>query len=188
VVGYPSDYTLFTGESAQLPAPNNVPSAIAISPEYPFNEFAQIPWVVNSVPNSTIGALQGDSKTKILSILDGTSNTILMVEAAGRPNLYLNNRATGLMLSGNYGGFGGWADPTSAGSLLWGSDGAGNGPGGQVVMNASNDYDIYAFHGVGANCGFCDGSVHFLNTTIPNHTIGCLLTGRGGEVDTNFGQ
>jgi prepilin-type N-terminal cleavage/methylation domain-containing protein/prepilin-type processing-associated H-X9-DG protein len=188
VVGYPSDYTLFTGPSSQLPAPTPGPMAICgFSP--PGNEanvlgmFAQVP-----ATGSLIGAMQGDSKTKILSILDGLSNTIMVVEAAGRPNLYENNRQVGT-LSGNYGGFGGWADPGSAGSMLFGSDGTGqNGPTGSCVMNCNNDWDMYSFHGVGANFGFADGSVHFITTTINPLVVANLLTARGGETNTNFGQ
>jgi prepilin-type processing-associated H-X9-DG protein len=85
------------------------------------------------------------------------------------------------------GGFGGWGDATSAGSMLFGSDGTGTILMGQCVMNCSNDYDMYAFHGVGVNVLFCDGSVHFLTNSIPSLQIGNMLTARGGEILVNTG-
>jgi len=178
VYGYPSDYMPFSGP----------PTTAMTSPAAIYSSEVTVIWNGSgTAPNSAIGALVADAKTKILSILDGTSNTILICEAAGRPGWYENNKPVGT-ITGNYGGFGGWADPGSAGSMLFGSDSTGTSVTGQCVMNCSNDFDMYAFHGVGANACFCDGSVHFLTTTVNPIIIGSLLTARGGEVTTNFGQ
>jgi prepilin-type processing-associated H-X9-DG protein len=114
----------------------------------------------------------------------------MVVEAAGRPDWYISGgHGPGAQINGYCGGFGGWADPGSADSMLFGSDAVGIFPPvGPVVVNGSNDFDIYAFHAVGANCGFADGSVHFINTTIPNYIVASLLTARGGETTTNLDQ
>ncbi len=180
VVGYPSDYSPFTGTSSQIPG-GGTPAAI-------YAQEANLIWGAGNWSN-LLGALQADTKTKILSVLDGTSNTVLMCEAAGRPAWYANNRQQGVQITGNYGGFGGWADPGSAGSMIYGSDGSGlNGPTGQCVLNCSNDFNMFSFHGVGVNAGFVDGSVHFLNSTIAPNIILSLMTARGGETTTNFSQ
>src|SRR5262249_31487012 len=62
------------------------------------------------------GALQPDHKPPIADFTDGTSNTILVAEIAGKNQLYRNGLNTGTALSGFFGGEGGWADATSAAS------------------------------------------------------------------------
>jgi prepilin-type N-terminal cleavage/methylation domain-containing protein/prepilin-type processing-associated H-X9-DG protein len=186
-VGFPADYCPFAGSVA---AYGGTPQAVATSE----GTALSMPSAVLNPPGtaSYIGALQGDNKTKLLSITDGTSNTILVVEQAGKPILYNNNRQVGtiaLATSGGspaFAGLGGWGDPTSAGGMLFGSDATGQFSPGQCVMNCSNDYDMYGFHGVGCNVLFCDGSTHFLTTSIQPLIIGNLLTARGGEINVNF--
>jgi prepilin-type N-terminal cleavage/methylation domain-containing protein/prepilin-type processing-associated H-X9-DG protein len=181
ITAYPADYSPFCGDPLTNPQIGEGPEAISKS--------EALLLALAAPPNNTaslLGALQIDFKTKILSILDGTSNTIMIVESAGKPNLYQNNRLISNLLSGTAGGYGGWGDPTSAASRLFGSDNTGQTTPGQCVMNCSNDYDMYGFHGVGCNNLFADGSVHFLTNNISNVIICNLLTARGGEVNTNF--
>lgn len=130
------------------------------------------------------GPLQENNPTPILSITDGTSNTILIAEIAGKNELYRAGKDTGTQLSGYYGGEGGWADATSGGSSLWGSSGDGTTAPGSCGINCSNDYGLYSFHAVGANVVFADGSVHFLNTSTPILTLCAYVTSQGAEVIT----
>ena len=55
---------------------------------------------------------------------------------------------------------------------------------GTIPLNGSNDSEVYAFHPAGANTVFCDGSVHFLKTTMSLKTLAQLVTRAGGEVTT----
>jgi prepilin-type N-terminal cleavage/methylation domain-containing protein/prepilin-type processing-associated H-X9-DG protein len=129
------------------------------------------------------GALQPDAGTAIVAIQDGTSNTIMYAEFAGKNTLYQAGHNTGTALSGYYGGEGGWADPTSGGSLLYGSSGDGTVTPGICGINCSNDFGLYSFHTGGANCVFCDGSVRFLNTSMDVTALAYKVTRAGGEVD-----
>lgn len=124
--------------------------------------------------------------TAILALTDGTSNTILLAEIAGKNELYRASRDTSATLSGFYGGEGGWADATSAGSSLWGSSGDGTVTPGSCGINCSNDYGFYAFHPGGANVLLADGSVHFLSSATSITTLCALVTRSGGEVATNY--
>ncbi len=129
------------------------------------------------------GALQPDAGSPILSISDGTTSTILYAEMAGKNTLYQAGRSTGVALSGFNGGEGGWADPTSGSSLLYGSSGDGTVTPGPCGINCSNDYGLYSFHTGGANCAFCDGSVRFLNSGMDLTALAYKVTKAGGEVD-----
>ena len=128
------------------------------------------------------GALQRDQKTPISALSDGTSNTILSAEIAGKNDLYQNGRNTGQKLSGFYGGEGGWADATSGGSSLYGSSLDGTVTPGSCGVNCSNDFGLYSFHTGGANALFADGSVRYLSTSISIQTLAGQVTRAGGEV------
>jgi prepilin-type N-terminal cleavage/methylation domain-containing protein/prepilin-type processing-associated H-X9-DG protein len=131
------------------------------------------------------GALQPDNKTKITSILDGTSNTMLIKEIAGKIELYRQQRDAGMQLSGNFGGYGGWCDPTSSCSMMFGSTADGLTTPGTCHTNCSNDYGFNSFHPGGANHVFCDGSVRFIPSSVDIRIICSLITKQGGEVNTN---
>jgi prepilin-type processing-associated H-X9-DG protein len=131
-------------------------------------------------PNSTGGALQADVPTPILSITDGTSNTILLAEVAGKNDWWANGRKMG-QLSGFYGGEGGWADATSAGSALYGSSGDGMVFPGSCGINCSNDFGLYGFHSTGANILLADGSARFVSASTDIRVLAALVTRAGGE-------
>jgi prepilin-type N-terminal cleavage/methylation domain-containing protein/prepilin-type processing-associated H-X9-DG protein len=116
----------------------------------------------------------------IRDIPDGSSNTILMGECAGRPELWRKgNRVDGLVLSG-----GGWASR----NLLWGRGATADGTAffGPCAVNCTNDREVYSFHSGGANVAFADGSVQFLSASIPIRTFAALVTRDGGEVPGDF--
>ena len=141
--------------------------------------------------------LKPSEPSAIASILDGTSNTILIAEDAGRPDLYVKGRK----VEGYTGVYspdpaapntytksapqtdGGWANPDAN----YGADGANfdlttspyrvTEPGNQVI-NAHNNNETYAFHPGGANHAFADGSVHFLKESISGQTYSALITAR----------
>ncbi len=128
------------------------------------------------------GPLRRDRRTGVVHITDGTSNTILLAEIAGKDRLYRAGRDMGVQLSGFFGGLGGWADATSAGSQLYGSSGDGATMPGLCGINCSNDYGLYAFHAGGANVLMCDGSVKFLPASIDIRILAAQVTARNGDI------
>ncbi len=132
------------------------------------------------------GALQRDLKSPIVGLTDGTSNTLLVAEIAGKNKLFRAGRDTGTTLSGFFGGQGGWADATSAGSSLHGSSADGAVAPGACGVNCSNDYGLYSFHAGGANVLVGDGSVRFVAANVDVRALCALVTRAGGEVGPNF--
>jgi prepilin-type N-terminal cleavage/methylation domain-containing protein/prepilin-type processing-associated H-X9-DG protein len=132
--------------------------------------------------NTLLGVLQPDQGTKMAAIVDGTSNTILISEIAGKNELYLaGSKDSGMPLSGFFGGEGGWADATSGASALYGSSADGTITPGTCGINCSNDYGLYSFHTGGTNLLFADASVHFVSQTMDISTLAALITRAGGE-------
>jgi prepilin-type N-terminal cleavage/methylation domain-containing protein/prepilin-type processing-associated H-X9-DG protein len=127
------------------------------------------------------GVLRQDVGTAIPTISDGSSNTILLAEIAGRNELYQAGRDTGTTLTSFF-GQGGWADATSSGSTLFGSSPDGTVTPGMCGINCSNAYGLYSFHTGGANIVLCDGSVRFLSASTNLSTLAFLVTRAGGEV------
>ena len=146
------------------------------------------PLVAAAYPTGTIpskGAMRQNGGTRIAEIADGTSQTTLFSEAAGRDRLWLAGRASQSYTTGSYTGMI-WADSdnrlTVTGTDATGTGSIGTGP---CVMNCNNlQGDIYSFHTSGANIAFADGSVRFVNQSISIVTLAALVTKAGGEVIT----
>ena len=139
-------------------------------------------------------------------VTDGLSNTIMIVEDAGRPGWY---GSKGLVPPngyqpdlGNYTGDtsgpapqggGGWADPlnyiaTNGSDPSGGGIAAGGGFDGMppapfsCSSYCSNDSEVFAFHSGGGNVVFGDGSVRFMRSGLTNAQFGALISRAGGEV------
>lgn len=122
------------------------------------------------------GVFSVNHARRVADILDGTSNTILMAECAGRPQLWHGRKPVpNAWLSG-----GSWASR----NLLWcrGSKSDGTAFYGPCAINCTNDREVYSFHPGGANVVFADGSMHFLNAAIDIRVFARLATRAGGEV------
>ena len=107
---------------------------------------------------------------------DGTSQTILIAECAGRPDLWRRQvLVQDLLLSGG---------PWASRNLLWcrGSTLDGTAFFGECAVNCTNDREVYSFHPGGANVVFADGSVRFLRADIGIRVFTRLVTRAGGEV------
>ncbi len=114
----------------------------------------------------------------VREITDGTSNTLLIAESAGQPDLWLAHGTKGT----GYSDHNGWADQGSSILDVEGSTYDGVTTTGPCPMNATNKKNMYSFHPGGVNAGFADGSVHFLSETMTMWTLGALITRNGGEI------
>ncbi len=115
--------------------------------------------------------------TRLGDITDGTSNTILLAEDAGRPRQWRVGQAGPDQVI--------WGAPWAANLnrlRLRGATIDGVSRPGPCALNCSNDHEIYSFHPGGANTTFADGSVHFLKTGLDIRVLARLVTRAGGEV------
>lgn len=160
------------------------------------------PYGVITNQNSKVGET---GKVTMTDITDGTSNTIMIAESAGRPYLFNNGGVRqGLDLTANVVDGGGWCRPASEIWVIGFADKAGTIPGGKYAINYANGINcgngtpgsavypsgvptgdalgtdgsgqIYAFHGTGANFAFADGSVHFIDQDVSAAVLAALVT------------
>jgi prepilin-type N-terminal cleavage/methylation domain-containing protein/prepilin-type processing-associated H-X9-DG protein len=114
---------------------------------------------------------------RVESITDGLSNTVALVETAGRPGKWeMGKKIDDSLLQS-------WAQPASDLEGLRGYDPANpaakTGP---CAINCKNDGETYSFHGQGANVLFADGSVAFVRQSIDIRVYSRLMSVNGGEV------
>jgi prepilin-type processing-associated H-X9-DG protein len=172
--GWPSDYA----PCAQVKTLKDSSNA-----EYAFANplvAAALPWA----GDGSKGAMRQNGKTPIMSITDGTSNTTLYSEAAGRDMERFARGVTMPLSIGNDTGMI-WADADNR-ITITGTDATGLGSigSGSCVINCNNltSGDIFSFHTSGANVLFADGSVRFMRSSIDVVTFASLVTKGGGEV------
>ncbi len=139
------------------------------------------------------GVLKSDA-VRMSDVMDGLSNTLLVVECAGRPELYQIGRLVGDGVSPKtWSGSSSVTRPFPTGGV-WSShnkgfviDGAqtdGNtairpGP---CSINCSNDNEVYSFHVGGAHALLADGSVRFMTGSLPIEHLVALASRNGHEV------
>jgi type II secretory pathway pseudopilin PulG len=122
------------------------------------------------------GVFEINNTTRLADILDGTSQTLLMAECAGRPGYWRGGRqVSDLWLSGG---------PWASRNLLWGRGATHDGTSffGPCAINCTNDREVYSFHPGGAGALCADGSVHFLRASLSIRVFARLVTRAGGEV------
>src|SRR5262249_9993827 len=130
--------------------------------------------LIDDLPNH-YGVLRVNVLDRLADIRDGTSNTFLLHEDAGRPQAWRVGRLVPNLRFARAG----WAN-REAEYITHGfaANGIERGP---CVMNCTNDNEDYSFHPGGVNVVFCDGSVHFLRQTISTRIWCRLVTKAGGE-------
>jgi prepilin-type N-terminal cleavage/methylation domain-containing protein/prepilin-type processing-associated H-X9-DG protein len=128
-------------------------------------------------PADINGVMVTNQPQRIADILDGTSNTLVLAEDAGRPQRWrlrnlVNAQASNTSAS--------WADRNNliapTGALPDGSKRLG-----PCSMNCTNDNELYSFHPGGVNAVFADGSVHFLRENLSLAKVSRMITRSGGE-------
>lgn len=133
------------------------------------------------------------TSVKLAEITDGLSNTLLLVECAGRPRLYQKGRwipdgTTTKTWSGTasvtrpFPTGGVWASHNK-GFLIDGSLPDGNTAvrPGTCSINCSNDNEVYSFHAGGAETLMADGSVRFVSESLPIDQLVALASRNGAE-------
>jgi prepilin-type processing-associated H-X9-DG protein len=123
------------------------------------------------------GVLSKDVKRRITDVTDGSSNTLLLAEDAGRNALW----QMGQKMSDTGGGTGSWGNPGCT-IQLTGFDPATKSAPGPCAVNCQNNNEIYSFHTGQANVAFADGSVRTLKASTPLQVVANLITRQGGEV------
>ena len=128
------------------------------------------------------------AERRIPEITDGTSNTMILAECAGRNRMFIMGReiTDSTLTGGTTWTAGPWANPGSRINIggfdpSWvpGTTLPTSGP---CVVNCINDKEIYAFHSGGANICLADGSVRLLKQTATMDLVLSLLTRARGEV------
>jgi prepilin-type N-terminal cleavage/methylation domain-containing protein/prepilin-type processing-associated H-X9-DG protein len=122
------------------------------------------------------GAFTINHTRSLASIRDGSSNTILFGECAGRPQLWKGHTP----VPNTWGSGAGWASR----NLLWcrGRPESGYASTGTCAVNCTNNREVYSFHPDGANVAFADGRVKFLRDSISIRVFARLVTMAGGEI------
>lgn len=152
---------------------------------------AQLGWVDSvadyrgALTNTTTPALSMSPNpipVRIEDMLDGASNTILLVEDAGRPRRWLA-RQKGPDPQALEGGP--W-NHFKGGIILQGKTADGTTNLGRCPMNCTNDGEVYSFHTGGANAVFVDGHVRFLREGMDIRVLARLITRAGGEVVPDY--
>jgi prepilin-type N-terminal cleavage/methylation domain-containing protein len=144
-------------------------------------------WVTASIgtqpiPTGVPGCLQYNQETAITAVTDGTSNTALLYEDAGRPFRYGRGfTKAGPDRDGNGSG-GGWGDPDSYFNIGGANGNTGYQGQGPIAVNGSSDNEVYGFHTGGAHAVCGDGSVRFLRDSISLAALAAFHSRNGGEV------
>ncbi len=151
----------------------------------------QVTATTPAVNSGTIADPLIAGKIRLASILDGTSNTLIVSECGSKPIGYNGKRqiykseVNGLPVDGIIepvsSGGGAWADQFTY-SIIAGGQGRGGLRGGTCMINCTSNNEIYSFHPGGANGLFADGSVHFLKDTLSVPIVAALVTRAGGEI------
>jgi prepilin-type N-terminal cleavage/methylation domain-containing protein len=166
------------------------------------NEVRRAFYVSNGLPlppsilRGMPGAMERNIANGFQSIVDGTSNTLLIQETAGRPTRYRNNSISMNVVTVD--GWG-WADYDNISGSLDGSSQDGLSTNstsssspfnttiyGSCSMNCTNASEYYSWHPGGITVSLVDGSVRFMAETISAQTLAALVTRAGGEVVGEF--
>jgi len=126
------------------------------------------------------GVMFYNARVTLADVLDGTSNTLLLAEDAGRPWLYRRGKRAGTTQVA------GWASINSVTPInLDGFSPDGTQMFGPCAINCTNLHECYSFHPGGASFAFVDGHVRIISETTPIDRLADLVTRSNSEVVTD---
>jgi len=122
-----------------------------------------------------IGVLGHNVYRRITDVTDGSSQTILLAEDAGRNQTWVMGRMTSAT-----GTTGAWANPATEIDVNGYDIATGKQPG-DCAVNCYNNNEVYGFHSAGANVVFADGHVYTLRAQLSVNVLIPLMTRSIGE-------
>ncbi len=114
----------------------------------------------------TAFSLRGAVPARLADITDGLSNTVLLIEQAGLPQEYDENREPHLVALWGLG----WATVRAEGFSF------------EPMVNRGNSVGLYSFHPSGGYAALCDGSMQFIRENIAPEVLFALYTRDNGEL------
>ena len=132
------------------------------------------------------GMFHNDRATRFAECTDGLSNTLMVIEDAGRPEFWVRGIRKGTIgstppTSPNHSAYGVWAGRDNK-TPIHGHTMDGMSFPGPCAVNCTNWRGIYGFHPQAANVLFGDGSVRTLHQSLNIYTLIDMTTRAGGEV------
>jgi prepilin-type processing-associated H-X9-DG protein len=115
-------------------------------------------------------------QARLKDITDGLSNTILVAERAGRPDLYQRSAPVEPYPNGMDHFQAAWGISTHYPWLIPSDE--------ETAINVSNGKGIYSFHSAGAYACFADGSVRLLAESMDANVVNALITRSHGDIAT----
>jgi prepilin-type N-terminal cleavage/methylation domain-containing protein len=143
----------------------------------PFFRGIYVPAIPPSDP-TWIGVLGNNVKRRVTDIRDGSSNTVMVAECAGRNQHWqLGKQIPDSTLNET----GAWANPGDTINVSGFNSATASKPG-PIAINGTNSQNLYSFHTNVAGALFADGSVRFLSSSTSIDTLYALATRSGGEI------
>ena len=142
------------------------------------NDLRGIKWGVWGEPtyNLSTGRSVNYRTARYRDVTDGLSNTIVVAERAGRPDIYDRGKSVDPYPYSPRNGMdvhqAAWGISTHIGWLVFQHN---------QSINQTNRSGIYSFHSNGANVAFADGCVRFISETIDQSTLNAIASRSDGD-------
>ena len=136
--------------------------------------------------DSTCGVLN-ETGSKLRDITDGSSNTILLFEMAGKPEHWRLGKKQGAPTNAQFYQYGPWSGNNGVGIFNWAADGTNDSCDGcNSFINIDNEASPYSFHKGTINIMLADGSTRGISENMDTETFVNLTKKQDGEVLGEF--
>lgn len=191
------------------------PTLVSLLQAAPYNQYANVPtnpttgyYGTQVWPDAVKGLLAVNTQHTMGQIRDGLSNTLAMVESAGRPYVFQKRIQLGSDLTAHGVNGGGWPRPASDFTFAASSSDGKTVPPttltGAAAINATNGADVlasyssssgapywgvygtsqpYSFHSAGTNALFGDGRVQMITAQVNIPIFAALITAAGSSLE-----